>query len=144
LNDVSFVILHILNIRWDLIKEHSTIGLITIGEVLLFILMLELLEFEIGDGAGCEVQVQAGFVRLVAEVPHVDTVGLGNENYTWSRWGERSTGVVGAEGVRRSEDWVLEVTRDFPDGKVEVVDCDQEIIVEWRPFKGKHWSVVSL
>jgi hypothetical protein len=24
------------------------------------------------------------------------------------------------------------------------VDCDQEIIVEWRPFKGKHWSVVSL
>lgn len=106
--------------------------------------MLELLEFEIGDRTGGEVQVQARFVRLIAEVPYVDTVGLRNENYTWSCWGECSTRVVGSEGVGRSEDWVLEVTRDFPDGKVEVMDCDQEIIVEWRPFKGKHWSVVSL
>jgi len=55
LNYSSFIILHIFNVRWNFIKEHCSIRLITISKVLFFVFMLELLEFEICNSTCCEV-----------------------------------------------------------------------------------------
>ena len=86
--------------------------------------MFEVLEFEISDGASREIEGQTGLVGLVNEVPHVDAVRFRDEDHARAGRLERSAGVVRPEGVRRTEDWLVELLhRSLPDTKVEIVNC---------------------
>lgn len=79
LNNFDFFFLLISKIRGYFIKEECAILLITISHVLLFIFMLEVLEFKVCDSAGCKIESQGRFIRLVHEIPHIDAIGFGDE-----------------------------------------------------------------
>ena len=107
--------------------------------------MFVVLELEVGNGAGREVEGQTWLVRLIKEVPNVDTVGLRNEYDTGTSWRESSTSVVGAVSWSRAEDGVLSILEiNLPNSEMEVMNGQEEVGVEWRSFQGKCWSVLLL
>lgn len=70
--------------------------------------MLKVLELKVSDGRRCEVEGQTWLVRLVDQVPHVDAVGLCDEDNSWTGWTEGAACVVGAESVCRFKDRLVE------------------------------------
>ncbi len=86
--------------------------------------MLVLLEFDVHDRRSDVSNLHRWFVRLVQEVPNVNSVSFGDVNDTRSSWAETAAGVLGILGVRRSEDrFVVTLKGSLPDGKVEIMDC---------------------
>ena len=85
--------------------------------------MFEVLEFKEGNGGCCEVQSQTGFIGLINEVPHIDTICLSYEDDSCSCWTESTTGVVGTKSVSRPEDWIIKVNGVFPNTEMEIMDC---------------------
>ena len=144
-NALLFPVLRISQVRRHFVQEERALGVVSIRHVLLSVSMLEVLELEISDGAGGEGEGEGGLVALVKEVPDVDTIRFGDEDDSGSGGGERSAGVVGAESVGRFENGEFKfLHRRFPHAKVEIVHCDQQIVVEWRPVQSQHRAVVSL
>jgi len=102
------------------------------------------LEFEESNGGG-KAQGLRGLIGLIREIPNVDTILLSNEDDTRSGGGESSTGVVGGLGVFRSEDRLFHfLNRSFPEAEVEVVDCEEHIIIEGRAFESQTRSIITL
>jgi hypothetical protein len=52
---IELLILGVLQVGRHLIQEESAVGLVTIGHVLLAVVVPEVLELEVGDGAGGKV-----------------------------------------------------------------------------------------
>jgi hypothetical protein len=61
--------------------------------------MVEVLELEVGDSTLGKAESDAGLVALVKEVPHINAVCLGYEDYSRSGGTEGATGVVRAKSV---------------------------------------------
>mmetsp|Transcript_27060 Transcript_27060/g.41222 ORF Transcript_27060/g.41222 Transcript_27060/m.41222 type:complete len:256 (-) Transcript_27060:50-817(-) len=107
--------------------------------------MLEVLELAVHEGTGCEVESQTGLVRLIKEVPDIDTVRLRNKDDSWSCRGEGSASVMGAVGVCRNEDRPLvSIEVDLPDGEVEIMDGEEQVREEGRSFKSDCGAVLLL
>lgn len=117
--------------------EGELTHVITVGHELSSFNSLErLLEFEEGDGSG-EADRLTRLIRLVSEIPNVNTILLGNEYHTRTGGRESSTSVVGVLSVFRSENRFFHFfKRSFPEAEMEVVDSQEHIIVEGRAFKG--------
>ena len=92
------VILNVLQVRRHLVQEKSSIVLVTISHVLLVVGMLEELELAVHERTSCEVECQRWFVRLVKEVPNIDTVSLCDKDNTWSCWRESTACIMSSVG----------------------------------------------
>ena len=81
----------------NLLQVQSSILLVTVGHELgSSATMVDLLELEVGDGLRSQVHLDRGLVRLIIEIPDIDTVVLGDKDNAWA------CGTEGAAGVLRT------------------------------------------
>jgi len=97
-NVLLLVILNVLQVRRHLVQEKSSIVFVTISHVLFVVGMLEELELAVHERTSCEVECQRWFVRLVKEVPNIDTISLGDKDNTWSCRGESTACIMSSVG----------------------------------------------
>ena len=97
-NILSFIFLDVLEVSWHFVQEEGSVVFVSVGHILLIVGVFEILELAVHEGTGGEIKGQRGLVRLVQEVPDVDTIGLRDEDHTWSSRREGTTGVVGSIG----------------------------------------------
>ena len=71
------------------------------------------------------------FVVVKNDEVTVDAVVLRDKDHTGACRAERTASVLGSLGVCGSEDGLFSVHQaDLPDSEVEVMDCQQKIVVE--------------
>lgn len=92
------VVLDVLQVSGYLVQEQGTVVLVTVCHVLLVVLVLEVLELTVHERRGSEVERQRRLVRLVKEVPNIDTVRFCDEDYSWTGWRESSACIMGSVG----------------------------------------------
>ena len=142
-----FVLLGLPQVDSDLLQVEGAIGFIAVGHQLGpgGLALVLLLELEVGDSLRSQVHLDGGLVGLVVEVPDVDAVVLRDEDDTRSGRGESAAGVLRATGVSRAEDRLLTLKKtDLPDGEVEIVNRQQQIVVEGRALESQNWARVTL
>lgn len=119
-----FILLGPSQVFRHLLEVERAIGLVAISHKLVLHHLVALLdlELEVRDGLRSQVHRNRGLVRLVIEVPNVDSIVFGNEDNTWACGRESTARVLGTSCVSRSEDGLIAVIHcDLPDCEVEVV-----------------------
>lgn len=105
-----------------LVEEESATFTVSVSHELLVVVLLQVLEGH-HHGTSGEVERQTWLVRLVQEVPNVESSCLSDEDDTRTSRGKGATSVVGAESQRRPEDGLFGVLkRHFPQGEMEVMN----------------------
>jgi len=109
---------------------------------LLVVGVLEILELQVHEWTSCEVEYQTWFIRSIHEIPNVNTIGLRNEDHTWSCWGESTASIVRSCSVHRLEDWLLLCFHaNLEQSKVEIVNSQNKVWEEWGSLKCQTRSV---
>jgi hypothetical protein len=148
LDGLNLVVLSIAQVIGYFVQVEGSLTLVSVSHVLGFVLAFstgvrDVLELEGRDGVGRDVQGQGGLVALVNEVPHVDSVSLGDEDDTGAGGAERTAGVVRFEGISRAVDGSILIELGLPNRKVEVVNGHDKLLEEGAALKSNYWAVVT-
>mmetsp|Transcript_47835 Transcript_47835/g.63236 ORF Transcript_47835/g.63236 Transcript_47835/m.63236 type:complete len:294 (-) Transcript_47835:1438-2319(-) len=144
---VLFVLLGLPQVHGHLLQVERAVCLVTIRHQLRprRLVLILWLELKVGDSLGGQVHLNRWLVRLVIEVPNIDSVVLCDEDDSRSAGGEGTAGVLRAACVGRAEDRLFAVEQaDLPNGEMEVVDGQEQIIIEGRPLEGQDGPRVAL